>query len=402
MHILLADRFPPSVAERIGRLGHVCHEKPDLVADELRTVISGYDILVVRSTPVTSETIAASDVLSLVIRAGAGTNTIDVDAAAKRGIYVSNVPGRGAVAVAELTMGLIIAIDRSIPDGVLALRQGRWDKQRFSQAAGLYGRSLGVVGVGDIGLAVAERAAAFGMRLVVVEKPSRSEAVLERLAQVGARTVPSLERLAEVSHVVTFHVPAAEDTRGIIGPEFLRSLRPGAVVINTSRGDLIDEEALLQAMDAKGIRCGIDAFPDEPEAAQAPFRSRLASHPNVYGTHHIGASTEQAQLAIADEMVRIIELFGQGTVVNVVNLERTTLGTTTLSVRHYDEVGVLSEVFAVLRAADINIEQMTNRIFAGARAAVATMHVTGHVSVEVLEALRDITPVLHVTAIPAP
>lgn len=397
MRVLFADRISPSAIARLRELGHAVDESPDLAGRDLPGAISGYEVLVVRSTPVTAATVDASDDLALIVRAGAGTNTIDADAATRRGIYVSNVPGRSAAAVAELTMSLILAIDRSIPESVVELRNGRWDKTRFSQADGLYGRQLGIVGLGEIGLAVAERAAAFGMKLLAIDQLDRSPDVLDRAESVPIEMVSDLRVIAERADVVSFHLPATESTRRIIGAGFLERLRPGAIVINTSRGELVDSEALIAAMDNKGIRVGLDVYPDEPEEGQSEFRSQLTEHPNVYGTHHIGASTRQAQEAISDEVVRIVELFEQGTVLNCVNLADQLLGTTTLSVRHHDEVGVLSDVFAVLRAANINVEQMENRVFSGARAAVATIHVTGEVTPEILAELEAIKPVINVS-----
>lgn len=393
MKILFADKFQEQYLEKIEALGHECVLKPELKGGDLPAEIAGHDALIVRSTLVTSDTIEASDRLALIIRAGAGTNTIDKQAAADRGICVCNVPGKNAIAVAELTLGLILAVDRHIPDNVIDLRQGQWNKKRYSEARGLYGRRIGVVGVGEIGLAVAERAHAFGLKVHVLRKSERRPQAEARLAAINAVQIESLEQLAEACDILTFHVPASADTRGLIGRDLLAHVRPGATIINTARGEIVDDDALIEAMDQKGIRAGLDVYSDEPSGGQAEFHGALAQHPNVYGTHHIGASTEQAQNAIAAQVVRILEAFDAGTVLHCVNLETQALGTFTLSVRHYDRVGVLAQVFDVLRAAHINVEQMQNQIFAGGRAACATMQVSGDVTpaiVSQLEAIADV------------
>jgi D-3-phosphoglycerate dehydrogenase len=397
MRILIADGLAGSAVDRLQELGHDCDVRTDVTGDRLPSEITGFDILIVRSTPVSAETIEASDRLIVIIRAGAGTNTIDTDAAASRGIYVCNVPGRNAAAVAELTMGLLLAVDRRIPDNVTELRAGRWNKRRFSQARGLLGRAIGIVGLGRVGLAVAERATAFGLRVFAIEKVGRNPETVRRSKELGVRFVPDLTTLAETCDILTFHVPATDETRGIIDADLLAHMREGTVLINTSRGELVDEDALIEAMQAKGIRCGMDTYPNEPADAEGPFDSPLVHHPNVYGTHHIGASTEQAQEAIASEVVRIVELLEQGTVLHCVNLEDRVLGTSTISVRHYDEVGVLSEVLTTLKNANINVEQMENRIFEGARSAVATMHVSGQVTSDLRQELEAIGRVLGVT-----
>ena len=156
-----------------------------LSADDLPERIAGFDGLVVRSTKVTAAVFEAADRLALVIRAGAGTNTIDTDAAARRGVFVCNVPGRNAAAVAELTMGLLLAVDRRIADNVADLREGQWDKQRYSKAEGLLGSTMGIIGLGSIGFAVAERAAAFGIGVQALAKPERSAQVVERAEELG-------------------------------------------------------------------------------------------------------------------------------------------------------------------------------------------------------------------------
>jgi D-3-phosphoglycerate dehydrogenase len=291
----------------------------DLTDATLPGAVAGCDVLVVRSTKVTAETLAAGDALRLVVRAGSGVNTIDLDEATRRGVLVANVPGRNALAVAELTMGLLLAVDRAIPDGTSALREGRWDKKRFSAVGrGLHGRRLGLVGLGNIGLAVAERAAAFGMLLQAQAKGSRSPEAARRIEELGIELVPDLVTLASQVDVLTVHVPANADTRGMIGAEVLDALQPG-ILLNTSRADVVDSAALLERLDAGQLSAGLDVFPDEPAAGAAEWHSPLAAHPRVVGTPHIGASTEQAQEAVVEGVVEIIAGYADGRLVNVVN-----------------------------------------------------------------------------------
>jgi len=321
MKILLADKFPEKHLKTLRETGHECVFKPEYSADDLPEAIPGYEALVVRSTKVTSKCIDAADDLKIVIRAGAGTNTIDKAAAADRKIYVCNVPGKNAIAVAELALGLLLAIDRRIPDNVMDLRRERWDKKRYSEASGVYGKTIGIVGLGSIGVAVAERAGAFGLKIIAIHKPGRSAALQSRLSDLGIRFVDSLESLAEQADIISFHVPSVEDTRHLVGRGLLDRMKPGAIILNTSRGDVVDETALIEAMDAKGIRAGLDVYADEPASGSSAFQSAVAQHPNVYGTHHIGASTEQAQNAVAEGVLEVLAAFGNGKIINCVNME---------------------------------------------------------------------------------
>jgi D-3-phosphoglycerate dehydrogenase len=399
MRVLFADAIDPSTVEALEEQGHECTRRPDLSSDDLPDVIEGFEVLVVRSTKVTAAAIEAADALELIVRAGAGTNTIDVEAASQVGIYVTNVPGRNAIAVAELTMGLLLAIDRRIPDNVADLRAGSWNKSEYGKADGLFGRVLGIVGLGDIGLAVAERAAAFGLSVRGVEK-ERPEEVEERIRSIGIELVDSLDELFATSDIVSVHVPAVPDTVSMIDERLLGRMKEGAILLNTSRGDVVDGAALLEAIETRGLRVGLDVYPDEPGSGQAAWSSKLAQHPNVAGTHHIGASTAQAQQAVADGVVEIIESFVRGEVLNCVNLAPTRLGTHTLHVRHLDRVGVLAGIFDVLRRRELNVEQMENRVFEGRNAAVATIDVVGEVGPELIAALEGLPNVIHVSAIP--
>ncbi len=399
MRVLFADAVDPSTVEALTERGHACTTEPKLTADELPDRIAGFQVLVVRSTKVTAAAIEAAEALELIVRAGAGTNTIDVEAASEVGIYVTNVPGRNAIAVAELTMGLLLAIDRRIPDNVADLRAGTWNKTTYGKADGLFGKAMGVVGLGDVGLAVAERAAAFGLRVRAIRK-DRDDAVEERIREIGIELVDSLEELVSTSDVVTIHVPATPETKWMFDSDLLGLMKEGAILLNTSRGDVVDEAALLDAIDGRGLRVGLDVYPDEPGSGSAEWSSKLAQHPNVVGTHHIGASTAQAQGAVADGVIEIIEAFERGEIVNCVNLAPTRLGTHTLHVRHLDRVGVLAGVFDILRRRELNVEQMENRVFEGRNAAVATIDIVGEVGPELIGALEDLPNVIHVSAIP--
>ncbi|HEX6400277.1 MAG TPA: NAD(P)-dependent oxidoreductase [Actinomycetota bacterium] len=399
MRVLFADAVDPSTLEALGALGHRCEADASISAEDLPERIGGVEVLVVRSTRVTAAAIEAAHDLELIIRAGAGTNTIDVDAASEVGIYVTNVPGRNAIAVAELTIGLLLAIDRRIADNVADLRSGAWNKSEYAKADGLFGKRLGIVGLGDIGLAVAERARAFGLDLVAVRK-DREPDVEERIKALGVELVGSLEELVSSSDVVSIHVPAAPETEGLFDARLLGMMREGAILLNTSRGDVVDGSALLDAIEERGIRVGLDVYPDEPASGAAEWSSKLAQHPNVVGTHHIGASTGQAQRAVADGVVEIVEAFARGEVLNCVNLAPRSLGTHSLHIRHYDRVGVLARVFDELRRRGLNVEQMQNRVFRGGNAAVATIDVVGDVGPDLLSTLEELPDVLHVSASP--
>jgi D-3-phosphoglycerate dehydrogenase len=395
VHILFADAFHADHAAALKERGHHCTFAPSLTTDDLPAAMQGVDVLVVRSTRVTADTIAAADTLGMIIRAGAGTNTIDTTAAADAGIYVCNVPGRNAIAVAELAFGLIMALDRRIPDNVTDLRAGTWNKKRYATAAGLYGRAIGVIGLGDIGVALAERAAAFGMRVHAIARAGRPPQIVDRAERAGVILVDDLTTLAATCDVLSFHVPLNDDTRGMVNADLLDHVPPGAWIINTSRGEIIDDDALLDAIHDKGLRAGLDVHNGEPPAGTGTFSSPLAQHPNVYGTHHIGASTAQAQEAIAAEVVAMLDAYEHGEIRNCVNIESHPVGNATLIVRHLDEVGVLSDVLNLLRQCDLNIEQMTNTIFTGRTAAVATIHTSGTTPDDLADRLNAVDRVLH-------
>jgi D-3-phosphoglycerate dehydrogenase len=363
--------------------------------DDLPERLPGFDVLVVRSTKVREKAFASADQLALVIRAGAGTNTIDVEAAAARGVLVANVPGRNSAAVAELTFGLLLAIDRRIPDNVADLRAGTWNKKAYSKAAGLLGSTIGIIGLGSIGLSVAERAVAFGLRVQAVRKP-RTAYAEARAGELGIVMCATLEELLESSDVVTLHVPAGEETHRLVDKDFLGHLRPGAILLNTSRGDVVDEEALLEALDAGTVRAGLDVYADEPGGGTASWQSRLAQHPAVVGTHHIGASTQQAQLATAEGVVEIVDAFAEGRALNCVNLAPSRLGSVTLTVRHLDRPGVLAQVLDLLSRERLNVEHMENHVFRGGEAALATIDVAGSLSRELLAHVREVPHVLGV------
>ncbi|MGH3479437.1 MAG: NAD(P)-dependent oxidoreductase [Nocardioidaceae bacterium] len=321
MRVLVADAFPDNHLASLAERGHEAVFEPDTTADQLPERVAGFEALVVRSTRVTAETLHKSDVLRVVIRAGSGTNTIDTETATERGIHVCNVPGRNAVAVAELAFGLLLALDRRIPDNVQDLRAGRWDKRRYAKARGILGRKIGVVGLGQIGLAFAERAAAFGAQVHGIAKPDRDPETASRAEALGMTYVDDLPTLAQTCDVLSFHLPAAARTRGLVDRALLARVQPGTIILNTSRGEILDEDALIEAMDSKGVRAGLDVYANEPGQSTGEIDSPITRHPNVYGTHHIGASTEQAQQAIAEEVVRMLDAYESGEVLHCVNLD---------------------------------------------------------------------------------
>lgn len=393
MKILFADPFDAGRIEELRAAGHHCEIK-DLGSDELAGAIVGFDVLVVRSTKVAAATIEAADRLSLIIRAGAGTDNIDRDAASAAGIYLCNVPGRNAIAVAELTIGLLLAIDRHLVDGASDLRRGQWDKTRYAEADGVFGKRLAIVGLGDIGLAVAERAKALGMTISAIRKEHRPSAVQAQIRSIGIRLVDTVEELLGTADVVSLHVPKADATAGLVNRNFLALLRDGAIILNTSRGDVVDEAALIEALDTRNMRAGLDVYRDEPGQGSAGWQSDLAAHPAVVGSHHIGASTRQAQESVADGVMEVIRSFELGEPINCVNLVLRPTATTQIIVRHLDRVGVLAKVLNVLREHGLNVQQMQNEVFEGGRAAVASIHVNGSVGPEVLEGVEALDEVL--------
>jgi D-3-phosphoglycerate dehydrogenase len=385
MRLLVADAFPKERLEDFRALGLVVDHQPAVSVADLPAAAREARILVVRGKQVPGEVFAAASALSLVVRAGAGVNTIDVGAASRRGVYVANCPGQNSIAVAELAIGLLVALDRRIPDNVALLRAGKWDKKTFSESEGLYGRTLGLAGLGAIGREVARRGQALGMKVLAWSR-SLDEA---RAKELGVERVPDLLALARRSDALSVHLPLSKETRGAVGRPVLEALRPGAIFLNTARAEVVDQEALLELARAGRIRVGTDVFPGEPEKGQADFDSPLGKLPNVYGTHHIGASTAQAQDAIARETVRIVESFLRtGKVPNCVNVARKTPARARLVVRHYDKVGVLANVLGLVREAGINVEEVQNTVFEEAQAASCAIDLDEKPPADLLERIR--------------
>jgi len=386
MRVLIADKFEQSGRDGLKALGCDVTYEPDLKDDLFVQAISNNkpDVLVVRGTRVTEPMLEAGPI-KLVVRAGAGYNTIDVAAASRRGIYVSNCPGKNAIAVAELAFALILAVDRRVPDNVITLRRGEWDKKGFSKARGLYGRTLGLIGLGQIGLEMIPRAHALGMPVVAWSRSLDQD----RATSLGIEFKESPIEVAKVCDILSVHVALNSETRSLINKEIFDALKPGSYFINTARGEVVDQQALVEAMRTRDIRAGVDVYAAEPTSSTGEFSDPIAHEENLYGTHHIGASTDQAQEAIAAETVRIVREFKEtGQVPNVVNLARQTPATHRLVVRHADRPGVLAGVLEALKAEHINVQEMENIVFDGAAAAVARINLDKAPSEAVLNKMK--------------
>ena len=389
MRVLVADKFEKSGLDGLAAAGCEVLFEPDASEDALtdRIAASSAEVLVVRSTKVTRAMLEAGR-LSLVVRAGAGYNTIDVDAASERGISVANCPGKNSVAVAELAFALILALDRRVAENVADLRRGVWNKKEYGRAKGLFGRKLGLLGMGGIGREMVPRARAFGMPVAAWSRSLTPEGA----AALAVERRDSPRDVARDADVVSVHVALKPETRGMIGQDFFAAMRPGAFFINTSRAEVVDQAALERAVRQKGIRAGLDVFAGEPPGGAGAVDDPIFQLPGVIGTHHIGASTDQAQEAIAAETVRIVREYSKnGRAPNVVNLARKSPATHLLVVRHLDRVGVLATVFDALKEAGINVQETENIVFDGARAAVARIQLDQPPSAEILDGIRRST-----------
>ena len=387
MKVLIADKFEKVGVDGLKELGCEVIMQPELTAEQLPDAVRAADpaIRIVRGTTGSAAALAAGPSLGLVIRAGAGIDTIDVAAASARGIFVSNCPGRNSLAVAELAMGLLLSCDRRIPDQVAELRAGRWQKGEYSKARGLYGRTLGIVGLGQIGREIAKRAQAFGMRVAAWSR----NLTIEEAARIGVEYCQAPLDVARVSDAVSINVASTAETKNLVNAEFLAAMRPGAYLINTSRGSVVDQPALIRAIRDKGIRAGLDVFGQEPAGASAEFSDPIVHEPGVYGTHHVGASTEQAQVAIAHEVLRIVGAFKEtGEVPNCVNRLAKSSARYVLSVRHQNRPGVLAHVFRVLADRQVNVEEVENIIYHGAQATLARVHLDSLPDAAAVEAIR--------------
>ncbi len=388
MKVLLADQLPQQMIDQLTSLNIQVENKPKLKAEELAAAVGDADVLVVRSTEVRADCIAAAKNLSLIIRAGAGVNNIDMKAANARGIYVSNCPGKNSIAVAELAMGLLLAIDRRIPDNVVDLKNGKWNKSEYSKADGVFGKTVGVIGVGKIGTEFIRRAQAFGMHVIAWSRSLTAE----KADELGVHKAETLAELFPQCDVISVHLAVKPETKKIISADLIAQMKPNAIFINSSRWEVVDEQALFEAAKAGKIRVGSDVFSGEPEDKTSPFTNAIASLPNVYGTHHIGASTNQAQSAIAEETIAIIRQYKErGTVKNWVNKAKSTPARYQLVVRHFDKPGVLANVFNELKSAEINIQEVENLIFEGTETACCTLKLDAEPPASSLEAIRGRT-----------
>ena len=332
MKVLIADKFEKSGIDGLQALGCDVISEPDLQDQALADAMASTQpvIVIVRSTKITAPMMMTAPSVKLIIRAGAGYNTIDVKAASERGIRVANCPGKNSIAVAELAFGLMLSIDRRIPDNVADLRAGIWNKKGYSKARGIFGQTLGLLGIGNIGSLMIPRAKAFGMSIIVWDKPfdgQDREMTTAEAASLGLdvsllpiHLAPTPADVAARCDVLSIHLALVPQTRGLVSADLLARMRPGSTLINCARGEIVDSAALTDAIRAKKIRAGLDVFGDEPSGASGVFADSIVNEPGVYGTHHIGASTDQAQEAIAAETVRIVRVFRDtGVAPNAVN-----------------------------------------------------------------------------------
>lgn len=400
MRVLVADRLSDDALDEMRTFGVDVMYDPTLSPELLPVALDGVNVLVVRGTEVSESAIRAGRSLNLIIRAGAGVSNIDVPIASERGIYVANCPGKNASGVAELTWALITSLDRRVPDAVASLRAGRWEKDEFAKAEGLFGRSMGILGLGHVGKSVLRVAHAFHMRPFAFSRSLTNS----RAAECQVTRASSIVELARESEIFTVHLELSERTRGIVDRQVLEALPDGAIFVNTARHELVDYDALLDLIPKKGLRVGLDVLPEEPRSRSGSFDHPILRSGLVYATPHIGASTDEAQISISNETVRILRSFlTEGVVPNVVNIQPNTWSRYQLVVRHIDKVGALANVLGVLKRHGIHINELDNTVFDGGRAACAKIRIESRPTDACLQEIMAFSDeVLHVDLVTLP
>jgi D-3-phosphoglycerate dehydrogenase len=292
LRVLIADEVDKECPTRLRAAGFDVSERFEISAEELIKVVGDYEVLVVRSrTKVTRDVIASGKNLRLIGRVGVGLDTIDTKAAEEKGIKVINTPQMSTIAVAELVMTMMLDLVRGVHLANESMKKGLWEKKRF-HGTELNGKTLGVVGLGRIGKAVAERAKSFGMKLLVYDVIVDEET----LKRFGAERSATVENLLKRSDIVTIHVPLLPETRKMINAKALAQFKTGAYLINASRGEVVDCKDLLDALKSKKLAgAALDVYENEPP--KEPWEKELVAMPNVIATPHIGAQTVEAQIA---------------------------------------------------------------------------------------------------------
>jgi D-3-phosphoglycerate dehydrogenase / 2-oxoglutarate reductase len=398
MRLVIADPIDTQPLEELRVLGIEIVEKSVTDKEGFARALADASVLVVRGSEITAEVLASAKKLNLIVRAGSGLGNIDVPAASARGIYVANCPGKNAASVAELVFGMMLALDRRLIEATKDLADGHWDKTKYASEMGLMGRRIGIAGLGGTGREVLSRARAFGL---VPHVYSRSLS-LAKATRLEVGFAATMRDLAAKSDILTIHLPLNEKTRGIVSREVIAAIPDGAIVINTSRSEVIDHAALLELAESKRLRCGFDVFPNEPrgrDKCDYPFLKK----PGFVGTPHIAASTKQAQRAIAQEVARIVRSFlTEENVPNVVNVCATSPARYVVVLRQLDQVGALANTLGVLKRHGINIEEISNTVFDGARAVCTKLRVETRPSDACLKEIAAFEETLHVDVVSMP
>ncbi|TWT41101.1 D-3-phosphoglycerate dehydrogenase [Phycisphaerae bacterium RAS1] len=392
MKILVICEMPDFALDQLRALGCETVYKPNLAADALRMALADTGILVVGSGRVSADLISSAHSLQLIVRRGAGPANIAVEEASAQGVFVADCNEQHATAVAELGLGLLIALDRRIVENTLALREGRWSRAELAAARGLCGRTLGLLGYGAAGRMTAQRAHGFGMNVIAWE--SGGNVADAHDSEIEHCNWP--RELAGGSDAVML-MPAVEGhDEVIVDAEFLAAMRPGAAFVHLGPPGVVDAAALAEAVRTRHLRVAIDSHAAEPTADVARFTSSLLALPGVIGTQHIGALTDQARDATAAEAVRVIRKFlVSGECANCLNLLDRTPATWQLVLRVRDQVGVMASILDAIRADGINAEEITSRVFTGAKAASCIIAIDERPSREALDAIRALPDVLH-------
>jgi len=310
--ILISDSVDEKCTEILKTAGFDVNYKTDFSKEELLSVIPDYNALIVRSsTQVDAELIEKMEKMEVIGRAGAGVDNIDVKTATRKGILVLNTPGGNTVSAAEHTMALMLSAVRKIPQANISLHLKKWDRKRF-QGSELFGKTLGLIGLGKIGKEVAIRANAFGMKVISFDPLVSADAISDLEIQL----VP-LDEIWKISDIISIHTPLNDRTKDLISYTELTNCKPGVVIINCARGGIVNEKDLLKALkEGKVSAAGLDVFETEPP----DFGIGLIQHPSVVSTPHLGASTEEAQQKVAIQIAeQIVDYFNNGSPSGAVN-----------------------------------------------------------------------------------